>query len=77
MGLLTASMCFAALMWMRPSAVQGKRWFAARLAVVLVAIAAIVDVALGPTALSLLWITLLCAIWLAAIYVTRSTPARD
>ena len=31
----------------------------------------------GPTALSLFWITLLCAIWLAAIYVTRSTPARD
>ena len=77
MGLLTVSVCFAALMWMRPRAVQGKRWFAARVAVVLVGVAAVVDVAQGPTTLFLVWVSLLCVIWLAVIYLARSTPATD
>jgi hypothetical protein len=50
---------------------------AARIAILVAGVGAILDAALGPTALGVFWVSMLSALWLAAIYITRATPVAD
>jgi hypothetical protein len=54
-----------------------ERWLAARIAILVAGVGAILDAALGPTALGVFWVSMLSALWLAAIYITRATPVAD
>ena len=49
---------------------------AARIAILVAGVGAILDAALGPTALGVFWVSM-SALWLAAIYITRATPVAD